>query len=226
MHDVVQPLRERLQQHCEQYAIALTPSQGEALLHYLDLLLYWQKHLNLTGVHSPARMLEVLILESLDFLRCDLLPEAARVLDLGTGAGVPGIPLAICAGDLHITLLDRSEKKITFVRRVVSTLRLHHCTPYCAPAEEVARRLPPAQLFDVVVSRGVGTIVQLSRLAAPLLHPGGLLILRKPLATPEIEEATPRLATTGWGEIQLYRLLPTSSAWGLVVMARQAPECL
>ena len=121
-------------------------------------------------------MLDVLIIESLDFLRRDLLPPAARVLDLGTGAGVPGIPLAICAPDGHFTLLDRSEKKITFVRRVVLSLRLHHCAPHCGAAEDLGRRLPAEQFFDVVVSRGVGTIADLSRLAAPLLRPGGLLL--------------------------------------------------
>ena len=58
-----------------------------------------------------------------------------RVLDLGTGAGVPGIPLAICRPDVHVTLLDRSEKKITFLRRVVASLSLENCQPCCSTAE-------------------------------------------------------------------------------------------
>jgi 16S rRNA (guanine527-N7)-methyltransferase len=223
MYRVEQSLRELLEQHCAQRAFTLIPSQAEALLRYLDLVLYWQKHLNLTGLHDPVRVLEVLILESLDFLQRDLLPTAARVLDLGTGAGVPGIPLAICAADLHLTLLDRSEKKITFVRRVVSALRLPHCTPWCSPAEEAMRWEMAGRPFDVVVSRGVGTIAQLSRLAAPFLHPGGMLVLRKPLETPEIEAAASLLAATGWGEIRLRRLPAASSAWGLVVVPRQEP---
>ena len=137
MLKAVQTLRAHLHQQCEQRGLVLTPAQCEALLQYLELLLHWQKHLNLTGLHSAERMLDVLIIESLDFLRRDLLLPAARVLDLGTGAGVPGIPLAICAPEVHFTLLDRSEKKITFVRRVVLSLRLRHCAPHCGAAEDL-----------------------------------------------------------------------------------------
>lgn len=223
MHKAVQTLRVHLHQQCEQHDLVLTSAAGEALLQYLELLLHWQKHLNLTGLHSAERMLDVLIVESLDFLRRDLLLPAARVLDLGTGAGVPGIPLAICAPDVHFTLLDRSEKKMTFVRRVVLSLLLRHCTPYCGTAEDLARCLPAEQFFDVVVSRGVGTVAHLSRLAAPLLRPGGLLLLRKPLTTPEVQEAAPLLAATGWGELRICPLPLASSGWGLVVIARHVP---
>lgn len=223
MRKAVQTLRVHLHQQCEQRGLVLTPMPCEALLQYLELLLHWQKHLNLTGLHNAERMLAVLIIESLDFLRRDLLLPAARVLDLGTGAGVPGIPLAICAPEVHFTLLDRSEKKITFVRRTVLSLRLSHCVPHCGAAEDLARRLSAEQFFDVVVSRGVGTIAHLSRLAAPLLRPGGLLLLRKPLATPEIQESAPILAATGWSALRMYPLRPASSAWGLVVIARHVP---
>lgn len=219
----LEPLRAHLRRQGEQRGLVLPPTAWEALLQYLELLLQWQKHLNLTGLHSAERMLEVLIIESLDFLRGDLFPPAARVLDLGTGAGVPGIPLAICMPEVHITLLDRSEKKITFVQRVVSVLRLHQCTPYWSAAEEVARHWPAEQLFDVVVSRGVGTIAHLSRLAAPFLRPGGRLLLRKPLTTPEVQEAMPLLAATGWSDLRIDALPPTSSPWGLVVMTRPLP---
>src|SRR5215467_14452772 len=173
----------RLCQQCERRGITLSEAQRQRLLQYLELLLRWRSHLNLTGLRDTERIIDVLIGESLDFLQGGFLSPGMRVLDLGTGAGVPGITLAICSVGLHFTLLDRSEKKITFLRRVVSLLRLENCQPCCSTAEDLVRALTSPQYFDVVVSRGVGHIVHLMRLAAPLLRPGGILLMRKPLQT-------------------------------------------
>jgi 16S rRNA (guanine527-N7)-methyltransferase len=213
--------RKHLYQQCEQRGITLSETQLQHLLQYLALLLRWRSHLNLTGLREAERLIAVLIGESLDFLQGHFLAPGMRVLDLGTGAGVPGIPLAICSVGLHFTLLDRSEKKITFLRRVVSLLGLEHCQPCCSTAEDLARALTPTQRFDAVVSRGVGHIAHLLRLAAPLLRPGGILLVRKPLHTPELQEATPLLATVTWGEVQRLPLpSSTTSLWGLLVIPR------
>src|SRR5262249_10784520 len=106
-----------------------------------------------------------------------------------------------------------------------SLLRLEHCQPCCSTAENLARALTPAQRFDAVVSRGVGHLAHLLRLAAPLLHPRGTLLVRKPLQTPELQEATPLLASTTWGEIQTLPLLPGEpSPWCLLAIPRLAED--
>ena len=213
----------RLCQQCEQRGISLSELQLERLLQYLELLLRWRSHLNLTGLRDAERIIDVLIAESLDFLQGGFLAPGMLVLDLGTGAGVPGIPLAICSAGLHFTLLDRSEKKITFLRRVVSLLRLENCQPCCSTAEDLARALTSAQRFDAVVSRGVGHIAHLLRLAAPLLRPGGTLLVRKPLQTPELQEAASLLTTAAWGEVQTLPLLQDkASPWCLLAIPRLA----
>jgi len=215
----------RLCQQCERRGITLSEAQLQRLLQYLELLLRWRSHLNLTGLRSSERIIDVLIAESLDFLQGDFLVSGMRVLDLGTGAGVPGIPLAICSAGLHFTLLDRSEKKITFLRRVVSLLCLENCEPYCSTAADLARALIPTQRFDAVVSRGVGHIAHLLRLAAPLLRPGGTLLVRKPLQTPELQEAAPLLATAAWAEVRTIPLLQDeSSPWCLLAIPRLAQD--
>ena len=215
--------QQRLCQQCEQRGITLAETQLERLLQYLVLLLRWRSHLNLTGLRDAERIIDVLIGESLDFFQGGFLVPGMRVLDLGTGAGVPGIPLAICSAGLHFTLLDRSEKKITFLRRVISLLHLEHCQPCCSTAENLARSLPPTQRFDAVVSRGVGNIAHLLRLAAPLLRPGGILLVRKPLQTPELQEAAPLLTTAAWGEVRTIPLLQAgSSSWVLLAIPRLA----
>jgi len=213
--------QKRLCQACEQRGIALSTTQLDGLTHYLTLLLRWRPHLNLTGLRDAERMLDVLIVESLDFLQGNFFLPGMRVLDLGTGAGVPGIPLAICRPDVHVTLLDRSEKKSVFLRRVVASLHLENCQPCCSTAEGLARRLRPQEYFDVVVSRGVGSMAYLMRLTTPLLKPGGQLLLRKPLHTPELQEAELLRASQTWGSLEMLPLpWGASPSWVLFSIRR------
>jgi len=201
--------------------MALSTTQLEELTQYLELLMRWRPHLNLTGLRDAERMLDVLIVESLDFLQGDFLRPGMRLLDLGTGAGVPGIPLAVCRSDVHVTLLDRSEKKITFLHRVITSLHLKNCQPCCSTAEDLARRLRSQEHFDVVVSRGVGSVAHLMRLTAPLLKPGGRVLLRKPLHTPELQEAELLRAAETWGSIETLPLpWSASPPWALLSIIR------
>jgi len=211
----------RLCQACEQRGIALSTVQLASLTQYLTLLLRWRPHLNLTGLRDAERMLDVLIVESLDFLQGNFFLPGMYVLDLGTGAGVPGIPLAICRPDMHVTLLDRSEKKITFLRRVVASLHLENCQPCCSTAEDLARRLLPEERFDIVVSRGVGSVSYLMRLTVSLLKPGGRLLLRKTPHTPELQEAELLRTSQTWGSIETLPLpWSASPPWVLLSIVR------
>jgi 16S rRNA (guanine527-N7)-methyltransferase len=218
-----------------QRGLDLTAAQFDALAGYVALLLQWQRHLNLTGLRDIEQLIDVLVLESLDFLQGEFLSGSRRVLDLGTGAGVPGIPLAICQPQLAMTLLDRSQKKMIFVRRVIARLQLRHCRTQIDGAEALSRRLllasepMPAGLFDAVVSRGVGTVAHLLSLAEPLLRPGGVLLLRKPLQTPELEAAAPVLASGAWAAVQtvpLHGHAPGTQPWALLAIVKQTPTGL
>jgi 16S rRNA (guanine527-N7)-methyltransferase len=209
----------------------LTEVQLDGLAAYLDLLQQWQGHVNLTGLRDVEQLIDVLILESLDFLRGAFLSGSRRVLDLGTGAGVPGVPLAICQPQLSMTLLDRSQKKMVFVRRVISRLRLDHCRVAIDTAEGLSRRLlpqaanQPDMRFDAIVTRGVGTVAHLLSLAEPLLRPGGVLLLRKPLHTPELEAAAAVLASGPWADVQTVSWHATGVVpWSLLAIVKQASK--
>ncbi len=224
--------RAQLQRRCDALGISLTAPQLDGLAGYLDLLQQWQRHLSLTGLREIEQFIDVLILESLDFLQGAFLSGPRRILDLGTGAGVPGLSLAICQPQLDMTLLDRSQKKMVFVRRVISRLKLSHCQTETDTAEGLARRLAPRETrdepdmrFDAIVTRGVGTVSRLLTLAEPLLRPGGVLLLRKPPQTPELEAAAPALASGCWREVQTLSLRPTGMlSWTLLAIAKRTPE--
>jgi 16S rRNA (guanine527-N7)-methyltransferase len=215
--------RNYLNQRFEQRGIAVSSIQLDRLTCYVEHLMQWRRRINLTGLHQAERVMEVLVVESLDFLQRSVLMPAARVLDLGTGAGIPGVPLAICAPDLQVTLLDRTAKKITFLHHIVPRLGLHNCHPHCDTAAAYAARLSADERFDVVVTRGVGRIDDMLRLAAPLLRSGGALVLRKPYGSDEIQELTAGSMTAGWSRHYTIPLTPDRQlAWVLVVVIRDA----
>jgi 16S rRNA G527 N7-methylase RsmG len=130
-----------------------------------------------------------------------------------------------------MTLLDRSEKKMIFVRRVISRLQLGPCRIEIDTAEGLSRRLlsasdpMPEGAFDAVVSRGVGTVAHLLSLAGPLLRPGGVLLLRKPLRTPELDAAAPVLASGAWVATQTVPVHGHAAGevlWTLLAIVKQA----
>ncbi len=122
-------------------------------------------------------------LDSLSCLLSSVISPQSRLLDMGTGAGFPGIPLKIYHPDLHLTLVDAVSKKIMFLRHLGRSLCLDH-TEYVAtrlPSRSASTQLPPlakAQ-FDVIVSRAVGTVPFLIDLAYPLLMSNGYLVLQR-----------------------------------------------
>ncbi len=150
--------------------VELNPAQADALLGFGALLARWNQAFNLVSRRDIERLLPRHLLDSLS-AATELAPS--RVLDLGTGAGLPGVPLAIVQPQLQFTLVDRNERKIRFIGQVVRELGLANVTPLCA---DVAR-MPGNDSFDTVVTRAVAAPAGIWALAEPRLAPAGRLVL-------------------------------------------------
>jgi len=150
----------------------------EILIKYTELLKSKNKFINLTSFDEDEFFLEVVV-DSLVPWYIGIMKnfEKVKVLDIGTGAGIPGIPLAIVLEKVHFSLIDSKKKKIDFVKYAKKMLNLENVTTYCERVESFA--LKNLKAFDTVISRAVGEVVILLEYAAPLLKIGGNLILFK-----------------------------------------------
>lgn len=164
-------LRALLEQGCAKLKIELSAEQQQQLLDYVALLTKWNKVYNLTSVRDPAQMVSRHIIDSLS-----VLPylDAPSLLDVGTGGGLPGIPVAICKPDCAVTLLDSNSKKTRFLQQVKAELGLSNVTVVHGRVEQVS--LPQ---FAIITARAFASIDDIIRLAGQHCEPGGQLVLMK-----------------------------------------------
>ena len=155
--------------------VELPADAAERLLAYVDLLAKWNRTYNLTAIREPARMITHHVLDALAILPHLPARDGLRVLDVGSGGGVPGIPLAIARPRWSVTLLDANSKKTTFLTQAAIELRLANAAVATARVEGYAPHAP----FDVVVSRAFAELDDFARGAARHLASGGMLVAMK-----------------------------------------------
>jgi 16S rRNA (guanine527-N7)-methyltransferase len=150
----------------------VTDDQVDQLLAFIKLIEKWNKAYNLTAIRDMKEMARLHILDSLA-----ILPhvEGRRVIDIGTGAGLPGIPLAICLPETGFTLLDSNAKKTRFVQQVVLELKLKNVEVCHSRAEN----FHPEKAYDAVLTRAFASLPDIVKLTAHLLGKGGVLLAMK-----------------------------------------------
>lgn len=169
-------------------ALGIDRAHGAVLLEYLALLDRWNRAYNLTAVRDPRQMVGRHLLDSLAM--APFLPGVARLADLGTGAGLPGIPLAITCPQLQVALVESNGKKARFLREAVRRLGLGNAEV----AESRIEAFDAPARFDAITARALATLPQILALGGHLLAPGGRLLAMKGALPGDEIAALP----TGW----------------------------
>jgi 16S rRNA (guanine527-N7)-methyltransferase len=170
--DIVDSLATELQRGCAALGLSVDAALSDRLARFIALLAKWNRVYNLTAVRDPRAMVVRHVLDSLA-----VLPylTRGRLLDAGTGAGLPGVPIALARPELSVTLLDSNAKKLRFVRQAAVELRLGNVEVVKARMEEYR----PARAFDMVISRAVAGLGDLYRRTSHLVRPGGRFLAMK-----------------------------------------------
>lgn len=195
-------------------ALGLDPALAPPLLDYLALLVRWNRTYNLTAIRDPQEMVTLHLLDSLTL--APHLDGLGRLADLGAGAGLPGIPLALARPGLQVDLVESNGKKARFMRQAVRTLGLANATVHECRAE--ALDMPGG--FDAITARALATLADIVAVGGHLLRPGGRLLALKGVRPDEEIAALP----AGWqvGEIAPLKVPGLSAERHLVVV--HAPD--
>lgn len=172
--------------------ITLTAEQYEQFDKYYELLVEWNKVMNLTGITEYEEVNEKHFVDSLSIVKVLDMNQVGSVIDIGTGAGFPGIPLKIAFPHLKVTLLDSLNKRIKFLDTVIEELRLQDIHTIHGRAEDYARQTEYREQYDLAVSRAVANLSTLSEYCIPYVKTGGIFL---PYKSGEIESEVTEAAT-------------------------------
>ena len=159
--------------------ITFTEKQLEQFRIYYEMLVEKNKVMNLTGITEWDEVLEKHFLDSISIIRAIDISQNIFVLDIGTGAGFPGIPLKIAFPNLQITLADSLNKRVLFLQEVIDALKLEGIEAVHSRAEDLARDKNYREQYDLVVSRAVANLSTLSEYCLPFVKIGGQFISYK-----------------------------------------------
>lgn len=182
--------------------IPLTAEQIGQFSVYHEMLLDWNTRMNLTALTAPEDVAVKHIIDSLTAYDAALFDGARTLIDVGTGAGLPGIPLAVYAPHLTVTLLDALNKRVRFLTEATAAMGLQNVRCIHARAEEAARTAEHRAAYDIVVSRAVARLPVLLEYTLPFVRVGGTLLALKGRAYAEEQKEARRAAEVlGGGRI-------------------------
>jgi 16S rRNA (guanine527-N7)-methyltransferase len=177
-----------LTQGASALGLTLDTTQQAMFRRYGEMLLDWNRRVNLTHITDPADIQRKHFLDSLTCLLAldadGALPgadawEGRRFVDVGAGAGFPGLPVKIVLPTIRLTLLEATAKKTTFLQAVITELKLSQVEVLTGRAEEVAQRTEHRERYDAALARAVAPMATLVELTLPFLHQGGILVAQK-----------------------------------------------
>ncbi len=179
----------------QQFGLHLTEQDLILFAHFIEEIQRWSKIADLLSQTDPDTLIRKHILDSLALLSC--IPTGSRVLDLGSGAGFPGLPLAIANQNLSITLIETRRKRANFLKESTRRLGLHNAKAYEGRAEELAQKNELQGVFDIVTTRATWNIALFLRLADPFLrYKGTAMTMKGPKFQKELQEMREQIEKT------------------------------
>ena len=199
--------------------ILISDVQAEQFYNYMELLLEWNEKMNLTAITEPEEVILKHFIDSITII--PYLEDSEKILDIGTGAGFPGIPLKILEENKEFTLLDSLNKRINFLQTVINSLKLNKIQAVHGRAEEFIKN--QREIYDIVTSRAVARLNVLIEYMLPFVKVGGKCICMKSVdIQEEIEEAKRAIKLLG-GEIEKIDdiILPNSDIKRKIVIIKK-----
>ena len=182
----------------EELNLRFNETQIDQFLHYYEILMAWNTKMNLTAITEFHEVIEKHFLDSLCLVGAFPEPDGKKILDLGTGAGFPGIPLKIAFPEAEILLMDSLKKRLMFLDQVIRELELKKIRTAHGRAEEMARKKEYRQNFDFCVSRAVSNLTVLSEYCIPFVKKGGYFVSYKSSEVDcEVREAEKAITVLG-----------------------------
>lgn len=154
-------------------------------MQYKDMIKDWNEKINLTAIVEDEQIVKKHFIDCIKIFKCSPLKEAKSIIDIGTGAGFPGIPIKIIKNDINVVLLDSLNKRINFLNEVINKIELKNIYTIHGRAEDFSRKSEYREKSDAVVSRAVANLAVLSELCIPYVKVGGYFVAMK---GPSVEE--------------------------------------
>ena len=193
---------------------------------YYNLLIEWNEKMNLTAITDGKDVATKHFLDSVSSLESGVIKDDAKIIDVGTGAGFPGIPLKIFKSDLDVTLMDSLNKRINFLNEVISELQLDGIRAIHSRAEDLGKKEEHREAYDIAISRAVANLASLSELCLPFVKVGGYFVSMKgPKASEEIKDAKKAIKLMGGEYVETinYSLPDTDLEHNLVIIKKVSP---
>lgn len=187
-----------MKEACEEVGLELKEDQYNKFIDYMKLLQEWNEKINLTAITEDEDVIKKHFIDCIKIFKSDAAKSAKNIIDVGTGAGFPGLPIAIMNPDVKVVLLDSLNKRINFLNAVVSKLELKNVETIHSRAEDGARNVNLREKFDVATSRAVANMAVLSEFCMPYVKVNGYFIaLKGPSIEDELKEGQKAIVTLG-----------------------------
>lgn len=182
----------------EEVGMCLSKEQYDKFMKYMRLIQEWNEKVNLTAITEDEEIVKKHFIDCIKAYKSDELKKAETIIDVGTGAGFPGIPIAIMDKNKKVTLLDSLNKRINFLNLVISELGLKNVKTIHSRAEDGARTKELREKFDIATSRAVANMAVLSEFCLPYVKVGGSLVaLKGPAIEEELEGSRNAIGVLG-----------------------------